>query len=165
MSFYSNFQSDKCPCAITGNPLNGLTEKVCIQAEKIFDACIRQTQVQNYALTITDGKPDATDLAAFGLRYVTPTTSHAANPKEEQGIAPLLPLSTDGTTVQLTAIKRDANGELIVRMYESCGRAATVTLPAAVLASPTDLLEDMTSDERTATLTFKPFEIKTVRLH
>lgn len=24
---------------ITGNPLNGLTEKVCIQAEKIFDAC------------------------------------------------------------------------------------------------------------------------------
>ena len=38
MSFFSNFQSDKCPGTITGNPLNGLTEKVCIQAEKIFDA-------------------------------------------------------------------------------------------------------------------------------
>ena len=58
MSFYSNFQSDKCPCAITGNPLNGLTEKVCIQAEKIFDACIRQTQVENYALTLTDLTPE-----------------------------------------------------------------------------------------------------------
>jgi hypothetical protein len=57
MSFYSNFQSDKCPCAITGNPLNGLTEKVCIQAEKIFDAGIRQTQVQNYTLTLTDLTP------------------------------------------------------------------------------------------------------------
>ena len=58
MSFYSNFQSDKCPCAITGNPLNGLTEKVCIQAEKIFDACIRQTQVENYTLTLTDLTPE-----------------------------------------------------------------------------------------------------------
>ena len=58
MSFYSNFQSDKCPCAITGNPLNGLTEKVCIQAEKIFDACIRQTQVSNYALALTDLTPE-----------------------------------------------------------------------------------------------------------
>ena len=54
MSFYSNFQSDRCPCAITGNPINGLTEKVCIQAEKIFDACIKQTQLENYSLTLTD---------------------------------------------------------------------------------------------------------------
>jgi len=57
MSFYSNFQSDKCPGAITGNPLNGLTEKVCVQAERIFDACIKQTQVENYALTLTDPDP------------------------------------------------------------------------------------------------------------
>ncbi len=57
MSFYSNFQSDKCPGPITGNPVNGLTEKVCIQAEKIFDACIKQTQVDNYALAITDPTP------------------------------------------------------------------------------------------------------------
>lgn len=54
MSFYSNFHSDKCPGAITGNPLNGLVEKVCIQAEKIFDAGIKQTQLENYALTLTD---------------------------------------------------------------------------------------------------------------
>ncbi len=54
MSFYSNFQSDKCPCAITGNPINGLTKKVCIQGEKIFDAAIKQTQLENYALTLTD---------------------------------------------------------------------------------------------------------------
>ena len=57
MSFYSNFQSDKCPGALTGNPLNGLTEKVCIQAEKIFDAAIKQTQLENYALTLTDITP------------------------------------------------------------------------------------------------------------
>ena len=57
MSFYSNFQSDKCPCQLTGNPINGLTEKVCIQAEKIFDAAIKQTQLENYSLTLTDLSP------------------------------------------------------------------------------------------------------------
>ena len=57
MSFFSNFQSDKCPCQITGNPINGLTEKVCIQAEKIFDAAIKQTQLENYSLTLTDLSP------------------------------------------------------------------------------------------------------------
>ncbi|MBQ8291313.1 MAG: hypothetical protein IJX88_02225 [Clostridia bacterium] len=58
MSFYCNFQSDKCPGQITGNPLNGLTEKVCIQAERIFDACIKQTQLENYSLTLTDLTPE-----------------------------------------------------------------------------------------------------------
>ncbi len=54
MSFYSNFKSDKCPGAITGNPLNGLTEKVCIQAEKIFDAGIKQMQLENVALPLSN---------------------------------------------------------------------------------------------------------------
>ncbi len=57
MSFFSNFQSDKCPGPLTGNPLAGLTEKVCIQAEKVFDACIKQNQLENYALTLTDFTP------------------------------------------------------------------------------------------------------------
>lgn len=51
MSFYSNFQSDKCPGTISGNPLNGMSERVCIQAKKIFDACIKQVQIENYLIT------------------------------------------------------------------------------------------------------------------
>ena len=76
MSFYSNFQSDKCPCAITGNPLNGLTEKVCIQAEKIFDACIKQSQLENYTLTLTDLSPEN---PTYPLTFVSArsTTSEA----------------------------------------------------------------------------------------
>ncbi|MBE7088433.1 MAG: hypothetical protein E7370_02795 [Clostridiales bacterium] len=57
MSFFSNFQSDKCPGSITGNPINGLCEKVCIQAQKIFDACIKQIQIENYALTLSNYTP------------------------------------------------------------------------------------------------------------
>ena len=57
MSFYSNFSSDHCPGPITGNPAAGLCEKVCIQAEKIFDAGIIQTRLENYTLTLTDLTP------------------------------------------------------------------------------------------------------------
>ncbi len=57
MSFFSNFQSDKCPGTISGNPLNGMSEKVCIQAQKIFDACIKQVQLENYTLDLSDAVP------------------------------------------------------------------------------------------------------------
>jgi hypothetical protein len=57
MSFFSNFQSDKCPGTISGNPLNGMCEKVCIQAKKIFDACIKQVQLENYTLTLSNENP------------------------------------------------------------------------------------------------------------
>ena len=76
MSFFSNFQSDKCPGSITGNPLNGLTEKVCIQAEKIFDAGIKQTRLENYSLTLTDLTPAT---VTYPLTFVSArsTTSEA----------------------------------------------------------------------------------------
>lgn len=57
MSFFSNFQSDKCPGSISGNPLNGMCEKVCLQAQKVFDAGIKQIQLENYGITLEDNVP------------------------------------------------------------------------------------------------------------
>ena len=57
MSFFSNFQSDKCPGPMTGNPIHGLCEKVCIQVKKVFDACIKQMQEENLTVQITDPVP------------------------------------------------------------------------------------------------------------
>lgn len=57
MSFFSNFNSDRCPCQITGNPLNGLCEKVCVEVNKVFDACIKQTQEEGVTLTLTGLTP------------------------------------------------------------------------------------------------------------
>ncbi len=57
MSFFNNFQSDKCPGQINGNPLNGLCEKVCVQAKKVFDACMQQTQLTDIVLNITNLTP------------------------------------------------------------------------------------------------------------
>ena len=57
MSFFCNFQSDKCPGPITGNTLNGLCEKVCLQAKNVFDACMKQTQLTDIVLNITNLTP------------------------------------------------------------------------------------------------------------
>ena len=105
MSFYSNFQSDKCPGAITGNPLNGMMEKVCIQAEKIFDACIKQTQVENYVLTLTDPTP---------ATYTAPLTFISARS-----------VTSEGTVTNLNVDRQTDR---------SCARVqATVSIPVEVL--------------------------------
>mgnify|MGYP001033516689 FL=1 len=57
MSFFCNFKSDRCPGPINGNPMNGLCEKVCIQAQRVFDACIKQGQSEGVVLNITDPVP------------------------------------------------------------------------------------------------------------
>ena len=57
MSFFYNFQSDRCPGPINGNPLNGLCEKVCVEAKKVFDACMQQSQLTGVVLNITNLTP------------------------------------------------------------------------------------------------------------
>lgn len=72
MSFFSNFQSDKCPGSITGNPLGGLSEKVCIQAEKVFDACIKQNQLESYSISLCNLNPSDVD---YPLTFVSARSS------------------------------------------------------------------------------------------
>ncbi len=57
MSFFCNFQSDRCPGQISGNPMNGLCEKVCIEAKKVFDACMQQSQLNGVTLTLSNNNP------------------------------------------------------------------------------------------------------------
>ncbi len=57
MSFFTNGHADRAPGRITGNPVNGLCEKVCIQAQKVFDACIKQMQVDGINLPLADLTP------------------------------------------------------------------------------------------------------------
>ena len=57
MSFFSNFQTDKCPGPINGNPVNGLCEKICLQAQRVFDACIRQGRRSDVTLSLVDPVP------------------------------------------------------------------------------------------------------------
>ena len=58
MSFFTTNATDRGPGRITGNPMNGLCERVVIQAKKVFDACIRQTQEEGITLALTGFNPE-----------------------------------------------------------------------------------------------------------
>ena len=105
MSFFSNFSSDHCPGTITGNPLNGLCEKVCIQAEKIFDAGIIQTRLENYT--------------------VVPENPVPASPTYPLTFISARPLSAVGSVSNLTVERQaDCNNARV---------QATITIPIEIV--------------------------------
>lgn len=55
MSFYSykNANTACCPGAISGNALDGLQEKVCVQVKRVYDSALQQQQIDNAIVTIT----------------------------------------------------------------------------------------------------------------
>ena len=54
MSFYTCNRTGNCPGAMSGNPLNGICEKACIQVDKVLDSAIRQIQESNVQITLTN---------------------------------------------------------------------------------------------------------------
>ena len=71
MSFFSGNRQGCNPGPITGNPLQGLNEKACIQTRKVFDACMKQLQLSNVQVTLTDQDPAA---PATPLTFVSCST-------------------------------------------------------------------------------------------
>lgn len=57
MSFYINNTNPNRPGPMTGNPLNGICEKVMIETTKVFDACVSQTTETGVILPVTDFNP------------------------------------------------------------------------------------------------------------
>ena len=58
MSFYTCNRTGGCyPGPISGNPLNGICEKACIQVDKVLDAAMRQIQESNVEVTLTNQNP------------------------------------------------------------------------------------------------------------
>lgn len=57
MSFYTDSRRGIFP-GQTNNAMNGLCERICIQATKVFDACIYQQPIEGYSLILTDFDPE-----------------------------------------------------------------------------------------------------------
>ena len=127
MSFYSNFQSDKCPGPLSGNPLNGITEKVCVQAEKIFDAGIKQTQLTGYVLTLENIEPAT---VTYPLTFISARSVSAD--------ATVTGLSIDRQADKNCArVQATVNAPIEVLFTDAAGvegsATATVSLPQDVL--------------------------------
>ena len=58
MSFFSGNRQGCNPGPINNNPLQGLCEKACIQTTKVFDACMKQLQLDDTTITLTDLTPE-----------------------------------------------------------------------------------------------------------
>ena len=71
MSFFSGNRQGCNPGPIMGNPMQGLTEKACIQTTKVFDACMKQLQVDSTTITL-DGLTPADPVAP--LTFVSCST-------------------------------------------------------------------------------------------
>lgn len=56
MSFYTDARPGIFP-GQTNNAMNGLCERISIQVTKVFDACMNQSQLENYSLTLTNFTP------------------------------------------------------------------------------------------------------------
>ncbi len=72
MSFYTCNRTGTCPGIMTGNPLNGLCEKACIQVDKVLDSAMRQIQETNVPVTLSDLIPANPTLP---LTFVSATTN------------------------------------------------------------------------------------------
>ena len=57
MSFYTCNRTGSCPGVVNGNPLNGICEKACIQVDKVLDAAMRQIQLTNTQVELTNQSP------------------------------------------------------------------------------------------------------------
>src|SRR5690554_5052176 len=68
MSFFNCNRNEFLPGIISGSPLHGLCEKVCIQVKKVFDACIFQSQLDDLIITLSNFMPQN---PAFPLTFVS----------------------------------------------------------------------------------------------
>ncbi len=75
MSFCKNQKPEQTPGAICGNPLTGLKDKVCIQVNKVFDACLKQISQENTSITLENFAP-ANPIQP--LTFVSATTNSAS---------------------------------------------------------------------------------------
>ncbi|NLZ25118.1 MAG: hypothetical protein GX891_01470 [Clostridiales bacterium] len=86
MSFSNSANNERKPGTIVGNPLYGLCEKVCIQVNKVFDACLSQVTEENSIVTVTNPVPPNPTLP---LTFISAKSTSASGIVESLTITPL----------------------------------------------------------------------------
>lgn len=113
MSFYINNTNPNRPGPISGNALNGICEKVLIEATKVFDSCVSRTTETGVVLTLSGFNPANPTLP---LTYISAQNQDGS----EVVVSDLVIDRLENTpnyanvsmtvTIPLTVTYRDANG-------------------------------------------------------
>lgn len=134
MSFFCNFQSDKCPGQITGNPMNGLCEKVCIEVKKVFDACMQQNQLNALVLNVTDLTPAS---PTYPLTFVSARSTASKGEISNLLVEPLTERENAARvkadiTIPVSVAYTDANGvEGVAASSVTITKDVILNIPAA----------------------------------
>ena len=112
MSFFSGTRQGCNPGPINGNPLQGLCEKACIQTTKVFDACMKQLQLDDTTLELTDLTPEtpAEPLTFVGCSASTEGVTLTGLVVDRFDDKPCFARVTGSVAVPITVNYTDANG-------------------------------------------------------
>lgn len=134
MSFFCNFESDKCPGPISGNPLNGLCEKVCIEVKKVFDACMQQSQLTGITLNLTNLTPAS---PTYPLTFVSAKSTQSKGTISNLLIEPIAERPNAARvkadiTIPVSVAYTDANGvEGVATSSVTVTKDVILNVPAA----------------------------------
>ena len=115
MSFFINNTNQSRPGPICNNPVNGLNEKVLIEVTRVFDACMRNEQLQGITIQTTNYNPAT---PALPLTYISTETDQTTGPVTSNVVItrlenrPNFANVTGQITFPLIVTYRDANGVL-----------------------------------------------------
>jgi alpha-mannosidase len=149
---------------VSGNSINLTLLKSALGPDMTAD---RGRQTFTYAFTFWEGDFTESGLVRQGYELNVPVTSRPGSARRHS----LFRLDSPYIILDTVKPAEDGSGDLILRLYESMRTTTRVnlmtTLPAAAVHQA-DMLENIVGDlaveDGTITLTFRPFEIKTLRL-
>ena len=133
MSFYINNTNPNRPGPLSGNPINGICEKVLIETTKVFDACVSQTTETGIILPVTSFNPanpvqPLTYISAQNQIGADVVVSDIVIDRLEQ--TPNYANVSMTITIPLTVTYRDANGVI------GTGTSSLVVQKSTVLFVP-----------------------------
>ena len=127
MSFCKTQKPEQTPGPICGNPINNLKDKICIEVNKVFDACLKQVPIEDKILDLFNIEPCN---ATKPYTFISATSTDKSNLKNIQ----IIPLS-DGCGCSRV------KGNLIIFfdiiMKDKCGKKVTAN---AKLNIPIDVV-------------------------
>ena len=128
MSFFSGNRQGCNPGPIQGNPLQGLCEKACIQTRKVFDACMKQVQLDAVSVTLTDQTPadPVAPLTFVGCSTQTNDVTITNLIVDRFDDKPCFARVTGSVAIPITVTYTDANGV-------TGSGVGTVTVPVDVV--------------------------------
>ena len=113
MSFYINNTNPFRPGPMTGNPMNGICEKVLIETTKVFDACVSQDTETGIVLPVTSFNPAS---PALPLTFISAQNQIGSDVVVSDIVIDRIDQTPNYAnvsmtiTIPLTVTYRDANG-------------------------------------------------------